>query len=423
MNCRFPCRAVFVVTISMLAAGHSRAENAASANWPAWRGPAGDGHAGTRNVPRTWAAKENVKWKTPLPGPGNSTPIVWGDRIFLTGALDDGARRTVMCFDRTRGKLLWQKERTCEPKELTHETNPYDAPSPATDGERVIAWHGSAGVVAYDFDGKELWHRDLGKFTHIWGYAASPVIDGDRVIVSGGPGLRCMLVALNKRNGDIVWERELPEAQSKDEKEFHGSWSTPVIAHTGGRKQLLLSLPLELRSFDPETGKDLWTCKGLGKLAYTSVLVSGDTAVAMSGYHGPAITCRTNGMGDVTETHRLWRQDEKIPQRVGSGVIVGEHLYILNEPGIAWCIEVATGNKLWEERISGTSWCSMNYVDGKLYVPNTSGETLVLEVNPKECKVLATNRLDGETTRGSIAFGDGELFIRSYKHLYCIGAE
>jgi outer membrane protein assembly factor BamB len=396
--------------------------NAAGAglNWPAWRGPAGTGIAAHTGVPTTWSATKNVKWKIPLAGPGNSTPIVWNNRIFLTGATDDGAKRSLLCFARGDGKLLWQRDVTFEPKELTHDTNPYAAASPVTDGERVIVWHGSAGVFCYDFEGREVWQKDLGKFTHIWGYAASPVLVGNRVFLSCGPGVRCLLVALDKRNGEELWKRELAEAQAKEPKDFFGSWSTPVLHKSGGRQQLMLSLPKELRSFDPASGKDIWTCKGLGPLAYTSPLVAGDVAVAMSGYHGAALACRTDGSGDVTDTHRLWLHEDKNPQRVGSGVIVGEHIYILNEPGIAWCIELASGKKLWEERISSASWSSMVHVDGRLYVVAMDGETQVLKPNPDKCEVIAQNPLDGETTRASLAFADRQIFVRSYKHLYCI---
>jgi len=144
--------------------------------WPTWRGPAGTGIADETGLPLEWNAETNVTWRVPLPGPGNSTPIVWGDRVFVTQSLEEGARRTVMCFNRADGALLWQQAVEFSGEETTHQTNPFCAASPVTDGERVIAWHGSAGLVAYDFEGNELWRRDLGSFHHIWGNAASPVL-------------------------------------------------------------------------------------------------------------------------------------------------------------------------------------------------------------------------------------------------------
>jgi outer membrane protein assembly factor BamB len=325
--------------------------------------------------------------------------------------------------------LRWEDAIAAPAKELTHETNPYGASSPASDGKRVFVWHGSAGAAAYDLAGKRLWHKELGEVKHIWGYAASPVIVDGKVILSCGPGVRAFLVALDAASGDEVWRRELPEAQAKEEKEFKGSWSTPTVyvPAEGERKpQILLSLPGELRAFDAATGKDVWTCKGLGPLAYTSVLVSQGAkekppvAVAMSGYHGAALACRIGERGDITETSRLWLHTEKNPQRVGSGTIVGDHVYILNENGVAWCLELSTGKKTWEERISSPSWSSMTHVDGKLYVVNMNGETLVLKPNPAKCEVISTNKLDGETTRASLAFAGSRIVVRSYGHLYCV---
>jgi len=375
------------------------------------------------NVPTEWSATKNVKWKVPLPDPGNSTPIVWGDRIFLTGANADGSLRYLACYRRADGKKLWSREVAAEPKEPTHETNPYGSSSPVTDGEVVVAWYGSGGIVAYDLDGKELWKKDVGKFTHVWGYASSPIIVDNRVIVSCGPGLRALLVALDKKTGEELWLRELPDAQSAKPDQFKGSWSTPVVVDTKAGKQVLLSLPKELIAFDPATGKTLWSCGGLSDLAYTSPLVNAESniAVAMSGYHGPAIACRIGGEGDVTETNRLWRHDDKNPQRVGSGVIVDGYIYILNEPGLAWCLDLATGERKWEQRIGGRTWASSSYVDGKLYVINDRGETLVIRPSPERFDLIATNKLDGETTRASLAFSDGQIFVRSHEHLYCIG--
>lgn len=420
--------AAMATVLAVVAASGLRAADSGltDTDWPTWRGPlvGAPKHAG---VPLEWSATENVKWKTPLDEPGNSSPIVVAGKVFVTSANADGSRRSLMAFDADTGKPLWRKDRPGKAKELTHDTNPYGASSPATDGERIYVWHGSAGAAAYDFEGKELWTADLGEFTHIWGYAASPVIVDGKVILSCGPGVRAFLVALDAKDGSEVWRRELPEARSKDEKEFKGSWSTPTVLRSGdgGAAQVLLSLPGELRAFSAATGQDIWTCKGLGPLAYTSALLSAHKppiAVAMSGYHGPALACRTGGTGDVTADARLWLHADKNPQRVGSGVIVGDHVYILNENGVAWCIELASGKKLWEERISSPSWSTMAHVDGRLYVSNMQGETLVLKPNPEKCEVIATNKVNGELTRASLAFAGKRVYQRTYKHLYCFEA-
>lgn len=394
--------------------------SAPAGNWPAWRGPHGTGVSDETGVPVRWSKTENVAWKAALPAPGNSTPIVWGKQVFLTQATLDGARRALMCFDRDSGRVLWEQAVTYGQKERTHETNPQCSSSPVTDGEVVIAWHGSAGVFAYDLEGRELWRKDLGRFEHIWGLGASPVLHENLVILNAGPGLRAFVVALDKRTGEEVWRYESPGASSEKIDQFRGSWTTPVLFPGDGPKTALLGFPGALRALDPRTGKDVWSCSGLGELAYASPVFADGVIVAMSGYHGPAMAVRAGGKGDVTTSNRLWHKPERKfnPQRVGSGVVAGDHFYILNEDGIAWCVEPATGRLLWEERLGGTSWSSMCHVDGRLYVNNMDGDAFVLEPDPKECRKIAENPL-GETTRASLAFSDGRVLLRTYENLYC----
>lgn len=398
----------------------SAVQSVSAGEWPAWRGPNGNGVANEKNVPLKWSSKENVKWKTPLPGPGNSTPIVWGERVFVSCAKDEGLARGLLCFRRTDGQLLWEQYVPFEKKEVTHGTNPQCSSSPTTDGERVYVWHGSAGLFAYDLEGKLVWSKDLGEFPHFWGNASSPVLYKNLLILNAGPGLSAFLVAVDKKTGNDAWRREFPDMKSEKIDEYRGSWSTPLLHTSGSKTVLLVSLPLTFYALDPEKGDEIWTCRGLSKLIYTSPLANDEVAVAMSGFHGPALALKMGGMGDVTDSHRLWLHDKQNPQRVGSGVIVGDHIFIYNEAGIAWCLDLKSGEKKWEQRVGGSSWSSMCHVDGRLYVVAQDGKTFVLEPNPNECKVLAENALAGETTRGSLAFSNGQIFIRSHKHLYCI---
>jgi outer membrane protein assembly factor BamB len=397
---------------------------ASAGNWPAWRGPQGDGHSPENNVPLRWSAGENVRWKAPLPGPGNSSPVVWGDRVFLTQALDKGARRAVLCFDRADGKLLWQKETAYAEKEPTHQTNPYCSATPVTDGERVIASLGSAGLVCYDFAGKELWRKDVGPMTHIWGNASSPVLYGDLVILWVGPGERQTLLAVHRADGKTAWEHDEPGGKSgldNDSKNWVGSWSTPLIARVGDHDELILGVPEKLKGFDPKTGEELWSCAGLGKLVYASPVISADgVVVAMSGYGGPALAVKAGGKGDVTG-RRLWHHTKGIPQRIGSPVVVGDNAYIVNEPGTAQCLEATTGKDVWKkERAAGSTWGSAVLAAGRLYVTDQSGDTVVLAASPT-FEVLAKNPL-GEKVLASPAVAGGEIFIRGHQHLWCIGA-
>ena len=362
-----------------------------------------------------------------LPDRGNSSPIVWGGKVFVTQAIEKEGRRTLMCLDRQNGKLLWQKGVLFKEKEATHRTNPYCSASPVTDGERVVVAHASAGLVCYDMDGKELWRRELGPQKHIWGNGASPVIYKNLVILNHGPGDPTFLVALDKTNGTEVWRHDEPGGDSGEKKDdqrgkWLGSWTTPILVKANGKDQLLMSYPGRLAAFDPGVGKELWSCKGLNPLVYTSPLYDKGIAVAMGGYGGTALATRIGVTGDVTATHRLWTRPKE-QQRIGSGVLHDGHIYILNATGVAQCINVMTGKVAWEERLMGKgprggSWSSMVLAGDKIYAINQSADTFILKASPK-FELLAVNSL-GETTQSSIAASNGELFIRTYKHLWCI---
>jgi outer membrane protein assembly factor BamB len=389
-------------------------------NWPHWRGVAMNGISAEKEVPLTWSATENVKWKTPLSGPGMSTPVVWGERIFLTQALDkEGTRRALTCFSRADGKVLWQQvTEFTGPKEATYDGEPhYCSASPATDGERVVAFFASAGLACYSMEGRPLWKKDLGRCEQIWGTASSPVIYKNLVLLNFGPGERTFLIALDKKTGEEKWRVTVPGKFGTDQKDWMGSWSTPIIAPRAGGDELIMAWPGEVRAYDPLTGKELWRCQGLGPLAYTSPLVAPDTVVQASGFGGPVLAVRRGGTGDVTETHRLWRE-EKAPQRIGSGVIVGEHVYLFNENGVAECRELKTGKTLWKERATGSSWSSLVAANSRLYATSQQGETVVFAAKPT-FQVLARNPI-GERTNSSLAVSEGELFLRTYNHLWCI---
>jgi outer membrane protein assembly factor BamB len=401
----------------------------AAANWPAWRPLDGSGAAAEPEAPQRWSSSTNVRWRSPLPGPGNSSPIVWNDRVFITQAESD--QMSVICFDRDKGQVRWRSSVKYAEKDPTHETNPYAAASPVTDGTRVIAWFGSAGVYCYDLDGKELWRRDLGKQNHEWGYAASPVIHGGLCFINFGPGERSFLTALDVKTGRTAWQIDIPQSHSARRLDgfagrtngYVGSWSTPIVISAQGREELIITVPEQVRALDPKTGKDLWFCSGLNPLVYTSPIYGDGVVVAMGGFLGTTLAVRPGGTGDVTQSHLLWRTD-KTKNRLGSGVIAGGHVYILNTEGIAECLELNTGKKVWEERVRGPgakneSWSSMVRVNDRIYIPNQSGDTIVLRASPT-FEVIAVNSFDGDLLNSSPAVSDGEIFIRTHKHLWCI---
>ena len=403
-----------------------------AADWPAWRGAKGDGITSEKDLPLTWSATENVRWKVALPEPGNSTPIVTGGRIFLTQNVGD--RRTLLCFDRKDGRTLWQAGPTYTKPERTHPTNPYCSASPVTDGDRVIAFFGSAGLWCWDVAGKEQWHLDLGKQDHEWGYAASPVLHGDLCILNFGPGPDTFLLAVNKTTGKEVWRVNFPPITPKLPRNdgfgaaadgMTGSWASPLIIEAGARTELIMVWPERVAAYDPATGKELWTCGGLNPLIYTSAMFGEGVVIGSGGYGGSTVAVKAGGAGDVAATHRLWQQ-MRDKQRIGSGIIAGGHLYIINTPGTAQCIDLKTGKTIWEERLKssgakGESWSSMVLAGDRIYILNQNSDTFVLRAAPK-FEQLAFNVLGDGLTNASHAMADGEIFIRTHAHLWCIGA-
>ena len=399
-----------------------------AADWPGFRND-GSGISSEKNAPVKWSATENVRWRTALPGKGNASPIVWGDKVFITQA--EGPKRTVMCFDRANGKLLWQQGVGYAEKDDSHDTNPHGSATPVTDGERVIAWFGSAGVVAYDMKSKELWWRDLGKQTHQWGYGSSPVLHGDLCILYFGPGPRSFLTALDKKTGKTVWQVDAPEQHPAERFDgfagksdgVMGSWSTPLIVKTPQRDEVVMTFVNDMRGFDPKTGKELWKTDGLNPLLYTSPLAGEGYVVGLGGYFGGSVAVKMGGNGDLS-AEKVWSVKREKRHLLSSGVIKDGHIFISNTIGVSECRELATGKQVWEERLpatgaNGETWGSMILVGDKLYVVNQSGDTFVLRANPKQFELLAVNALK-EPCNTTPATSNGEIFIRTQQALWCI---
>ena len=397
-----------------------------AADWPQFRGPNGNGISDEESAPVNWSRDQNVKWRTALPGPGNSSPIVSNGRVFVTCSENEGRKRSLYALDRKTGEEVWVRTVEFDEAMPTHKTNPHGASTPVANGEVVVVWHGSAGLYCYDFSGKELWKRDLGEFRHMWGYAASPVIFGGKVIMNCGPGKRVFVTAIDLESGKTLWETDEPisgDGQRNERKQYVGSWSTPVITKIDGKDQIVCSLNTRVNGYDPETGELLWFCQGLkgkkGELAYSSPHICGDICVAIGGFGGPSIGFKLGGKGDVTEM-RLWRKEPN-PQSIGSGVYVGEHLYIPDAAqGTTRCIDPKTGKNLWRERMTGPNhWGSIVIAAGRAYVTNQQGETIVFAPKPDGFEKLASNRL-GEPSNSTPAISDGEIFLRTFRGVYCI---
>jgi len=397
-------------------------------DWPAFRGPLGNGTSAETNAPVVWSASQNVRWKVSLPKPANGSAIVARGHVFLAGAQDDrGTRRSLFCYRRDDGSQKWVQTVKLDKQMPTHATNPHGGSTPVADGERVVVWHGSAGLHCYDFDGKPLWSRDLGEYRHMWGYGTSPILHRGRVILHTGPGQHVSLLALSLETGETIWETEEPleGTDRRNDGKYLGSWTTPLVTRVNGREQILCTMPTRLIAVDPGNGTRLWTCDGIrgpkGDLAYSSPILAGDICVAIGGFGGPGMGVRLGGSGGVTTTHRIWRR-EKNPQSIGSGVYVDGYIYRPNAgPGTIECIDPASGDTLWTDRAAGANhWSSIVYVGGRCYATDQRGTTVVFNPTPDKFVRLSTNRLN-ETTNATPAFSGGEFFIRTHQSLFCIG--
>lgn len=402
----------------------------AAANWPSWRGPHQDNTSPETKFPIAWSRAKNVKWRAPLPEPGNSSPIVWGDTVFVTQAMGDGKERTLMAFDCATGKLRWQRGEKYDANDPRHKTNPHCSASPVTDGERVVASFASAGIVAYDFDGQQLWKTDLGPQMHEWGQGSSPIIHGDLVIVYHGPGEFSALHALDKRTGAKKWSVSLAEVDPPERHDGFagqrnaklGTFSTPLVIRAGGRDEIILPVVNKLRSFAPANGQELWSTDGLSPLVYGSPTFGEATLVMYAGFFGSVIYQKPGGAGDVT-AQRLFYDRKMRKHTIGSPIIKDGHVFLCVTDGFVQCYELATGKLLWEERLPATgasaqTWGSAVRAGDRLYVSNQSGDTFILRAAPK-FEIIATNPL-GELSNSTPALSEGAIFIRTHAALYCI---
>lgn len=386
----------------------------AETEWPAFRGPSGRSLVYETKIPMRWSATENVAWKTELPGRGNSSPVVWGERIFTTAEGEKagkGPERLLLCYGRKDGKLLW-KHATEAPKEV--ETlwwkNTYASSTPATDGERVIAFFGNGGLLCTDLDGKRLWHRDLGPFPTTHGPGASPVLYKDLVILiqdqnKGTP----LCAAFDKKTGEERWRRE---------RKQNMCWSSPVLLRVGDRDELVFNGSHEVTSYDPSTGETLWTCAGPSREAVPMIAAGGGLLFSASGRNGPIFAIRPGGKGNVSDTHVAWRNEIGGPH-VPTPQYHDGRLYAINDTGVLTCLEAATGATLYQQRLRG--WFSMSplLVGELLLLVNEDGLTTIIKSGP-DCEILAENDLREKTLATPAVLG-GRIYFRTEKHLICVG--
>lgn len=394
----------------------------AGKNWPRWRGPLENGHATDPHVPVRWSDAD-VAWKTALPGDGQSSPIIWGDRIFLTAALEKGAKRLVLAVDRRDGKLVWEQTAWTGTPEPSHGMNGWASSTPVTDGEIVVAFFGKGGIHAYTVEGKPLWSKDLGTFVSPWGTAACPILVDDMVVQNCDSDENAYITALDKRTGNEIWKTS--RASKADPNESFRGWSTPIVVETGTRRELVVNGHEGVRSYDPKTGAELWFCaspRGRGEPTVTPI--GENLLCVVNGQGGEFYAVRTGGSGDVTESHRTWHTPRKGGRDCPSPIVVGKYIIVSDMAGIATCYDVADGHELWKERLTGKHSASPIAAGGLVYFLNEAGLTQVIEPGPS-LKVVAESTLtpgsDEEIFRATPTPCEGQLFIRSTKVLYCVG--
>jgi outer membrane protein assembly factor BamB len=405
MSWEYPMR---VLVIFFLAVGFVSADN-----WHRFRGPEGRGHT-TASIPTTWS-EADVKWRVDLPGVGQSCPINWGDKLFVTSAENDGKTRLVICLNRETGKVLWKQAIDCANPEALHGMNTWATPTCVTDGERVVAFFGPGGLHCFDMDGKKLWSKDLGTFPGDWGVAASPIILGDQVIQNADARGPSFMAAFDKTTGKEIW-------RTKREDKPRGGWSTPILIDTGKRQELLLNGEFGVRGYDPKSGSELWFCKAFNGRGSPVPEFANGLVITVNGKPGDAYAVKPGGSGDVTST-MAWRAKRKGGRDLPAPIVVNDYLFITSMSGIASMYEAKTGKVLWVERLSGKFSASPIATKDHVYVHNEAGTTYVIKPGPK-LDIVATNSIgdrDEEIFRAAVAPVGKQIFMRSSTALYCVG--
>lgn len=404
-------------------------------NWERFRGPHGDGVSGDKNIPVEFSDIKNVRWKAPIPGVGHSSPVIWGDRVFLQTASTDGSARSLLCLDANTGKEIW-KRTIPGTKARIHTLSSLASATPTTDGEAVYVpfWNGKDVILtAYNFKGDKLWDRNLGEFISQHGAGISPIVHKDLLIYANdkdafrdankktGPVADpSRLLAINKKTGDIVWERPRDAVRA--------CYTVPfILDRPGAAPELIVTSTSAITSYEPESGKPNWnwtwpfakdplrtiagTIHTKGLLLACSGDGSGDRLM---------VALALNGHGKEARPDKLWDIRKETPY-VTCPLVYEDHVYFVNDFGRAGCFDVKTGKKVWFETIPDAKFnASPIVINGKIYAGSEQGVVYVIAAEPSGYKLLASNSL-GERIRATPAVANGRLYIRGQKHLYCIG--
>jgi outer membrane protein assembly factor BamB len=404
----------------------SGASTVLAENWPGYRGPTGMGISAESGLSLEWSADGmGVLWKAALPATvrnveadhNQSSPIVWGDRVFVTTALwpsadkSDVPEQHVTCYRVADGEQLWDTTVPAGPWKLTDLRGGYCAPTPVTDGERVYVLFGSSMLAAIDRQGSIVWHKEIPHWQAFdVAIASSPILhNGQLIVLADRNEKKSTLTAYEPATGDVLWERKRPDVVF--------AHTTPVVATIAGRELMLIGASSELQALDPASGERIWWCKTFGDV--TSPVVADGLVYTDSGRGGPGALVDGSGSGDVTATHVKWRVDQ-IPEGLSSPVIAAGYVYRLHNPGVLKCFDLQSGKTMYARRLEGVSVASSPIATpgGRIYFAS-AGKTFVVQSGPK-FELLATNDL-GEPTAASAALSAGRIYLKGSRHLFCVG--
>lgn len=412
------CISTFLFLVSLSSSG--------AEEWPGWRGPRGDGTSSEKHLPIRWSATENIAWKTAIPGIGHSSPIVWGNRVFVTSCREKEGERLLVCLDRRDGKVLWQSTVLAAPLEKKHRLNSYSSATPATDGEHVwVAFLDFPNVQAacYDMDGTKVWQTSPGKLLSMHGFCSSPVLHKDMVILNGDQDAQGYLVALDKKTGAQRWRVNRPNRTR--------SYCTPVLIHPKEKPettQLVLSGSKCVTGYDADTGKLLWVLDGPTEQYVASLVYEQNVLFLTTGfpeYHLMGLS--PDGEGNITGTkYVVWHHNNAANGARGASYVPSPlayqgHFYVVSDPGFLTCLEAKTGKKLWLKKLGRRHSASGLLADGHMYFTDDDGITWVLKAGTT-FEVVAKNAL-GQECYASPAVSRGQIFLRGGSHLFCIGEQ
>ena len=387
----------------------------AAEDWPWWRGPNFDNIAAEQqDLPLRWSKTENVVWKTDVPGRGHGSPCLWGDRLFLPTADDEAGTLSILCTDRSSGRELWRTEIHRGGLMRMHPKNSHASATPACDGRYVfmpfIAQR-AIWLTAVDFDGKIVWQKRLGDFESMHGYGSSPQLYESLVIVVSDSVSDSFLTAVDRRTGEIVWRTERADYRL-------GTYASPIAGRVAGRDQLLIHGPHKVFSYDPATGKLLWTCDGPCESTASTISFSENLVYASGGFPKKQLLCiRADGSGDVTDSHVVWMKKGRMAY-VPSLLLADGLLWMVEDRGGATCFDAATGEEIWKTRLAGNFSSSPVLAAGHIFVVNEAGVMYVFKAG-RSFQLIAKNDLsDGGYATPVIS--RGRIFLRTLHHLYCL---